>query len=201
VTRRYIAAGVGATLVIVLFFMVILRPKLGQISDARAATQQQENRRQELQVQLRALQKAEQEAPATVAQLAKFDKLLPTDADLPALIRDLQNAATVSGMDLVSIAPSPPAALAGATGIKTVGVNLVVKGGFFRLESFLARLEDLQRVVEVTTITIAPESDQVTGLQTLSTTITFRMYVVEPNAALGVAQPGPSPAPTASASP
>lgn len=195
--RRYVVAAGITVAVIVLFVLFLIKPKLGDIGEVRDQIESQRSQNQSLQIRLRQLQQAAQNAPATTARLALFDRLLPPTPDLPSLIRQLQAAATASGMDLVSIAPSPPQTLTGATGVQTVAVNLQVRGGFFRLESFLARLEDLQRVMEVTSLAIAPEADPATGLQTLTSTITTRMYVVQPNARLGGAASSPTPAPTA----
>jgi Tfp pilus assembly protein PilO len=195
--RRYVAAGVIAVVLVALFGLFLIKPRLTEITDIREqiATQQAQNR--SLQIRLRQLEQAAQNAPATVARLSLFDRLLPPTPDLPSLIRQLQGAATASGIDLVSIAPGTPQTHPEATGVEVVSVNLQIRGGFFRLESFLARLEDLQRVMEVTSIAIGPEVDEATGLQSLTSTITTRMYVVQPNARLGGAASSPAPSPVA----
>jgi Tfp pilus assembly protein PilO len=192
--RRYAVAAVAGIAIILIFFVFVLKPKLADITDVRAQVEAEEDTTQTLRNRLGQLRQAQQQEPQTRARLAVFDRLLPTTPDLPALIRQLQTAASVSGMDLVSIAPSPPQALAGATGVQTISVNIQVKGGFFRLETFLTRLEDLQRVIEVTSISIAPETDPETGLLSLGSTITFRMYVVQPDARLTGAATTPQPA-------
>ena len=189
-----VAAAVGV--VLVLFVLLLLKPKLSDISDVRKLVADERQRTQSLQIQLRQLQSAQQEAPATTARLAVFDRLLPSTPDLPSLIRQLQNAATASGMDLTSIAPSPPSTMDNTTGVSVVNVNLQVSGGFFRLESFLARLEDLQRVVEVTSMSVSPSTETSTGLQSLQSTITMKMYVVEPNARVTTTTARAAPRPT-----
>jgi len=195
-TRRYALAAVAGLAIVLIFFVFLIKPKLTEISEVRDQIEQQKDQAQSLRIRLAQLKEAQRQQPQTQARLAIFDRLLPTTPDLPAMIRQLQTAASASGMDLVSIAPSPPAALSDATGVQTIGVNIQVRGGFFRLETFLTRLEDLQRVVEVTSISIAPETDTLTGLSTLSSTITFRMYVVQPNAAVSGSSSAPAASPT-----
>jgi Tfp pilus assembly protein PilO len=197
-TRRYALAAVAGLAIVLIFFVFVLKPKLTEITDVRDQVQAQQDQAQSLRIRLAQLKDAQRQQPQTQARLAVFDRLLPTTPDLPAMIRQLQTAATASGMDLVSLAPSPPANLTDATGVQTISVNILVRGGFFRLETFLTRLEDLQRVVEVTSISIAPETDTLTGLTTLSSTLTFRMYVVQPNASVsgGAAAPAPAASPT-----
>lgn len=193
-TRRYALAAVAGLAIVLIFFLFVLSPKLSEINEVRDQIEQQQDQEQSLQIRLAQLREAQRQQPQTEERLALFNRLLPTTPDLPALIRQLQTAASASGMDLVSLAPSPPSALSGGTGVQTISVNIQVRGGFFRLETFLTRLEDLQRVVEVTSISIAPEADTLTGLTTLSSTITFRMYVVQPNATVsGAAAAAPAP--------
>jgi Tfp pilus assembly protein PilO len=177
----------------VLFFLVVLKPKLNQITDVRQKIEQERDQAQTLQNRLRQLQQAQRDEVTIRNRLSVFDRLLPQTPDLPSMIRQLQTAATASGMNLISMAPSPPSALTGAVGVQTVNVNLQVLGGFFRLQSFLTKLEDLPRVVEITSMSIAPQKDAVTQLDTLASTITFRMYVVQPNARLGGAAPTQTP--------
>jgi Tfp pilus assembly protein PilO len=205
-TRRYAAAGAIALLIVLFFYLFLLKPKFAQISDVRGQVDEARQQTQSLQLRLSQLRAAAQNAQETADKLERFRRLLPPSPSLPTLIRDLQDDATATGMDLVSIAPSPPSALANATGIDTVNVNLVVTGGFFRLETFLTRLENPQkRVMEVQSISIAPAVDPVTGLTSLNTTINLRMYVVQEGAKLtgAAARPVTTPTtrPTSTASP
>jgi type IV pilus assembly protein PilO len=202
-TRRIAVAGAVAVAVVLLFFLFILKPKFGQISEVRDQIAAEQQQTQTLRIRLNQLRAAQRNQVETTARLAAINRALPANPDLPSLIRQLQDAATRSGMDLLSIAPSPPAKLENATGIDVVSVNLQLTGGFFRLESFLTRLEDLPRVVEVTSISVAPTTDQATGLTSLATTITFRMYVVQANASVeGAAPSSPRPStPTSSPTP
>ena len=206
-TRRIIIAGAVALAVVLLFFLLILKPKFSQISEVRAEIEGERQTTQTLEIRLRQLQAAQRNQVETTARLAALNRALPANPDLPSLIRQLQSIATRSGMDLLSIAPSPPTALENSTGVEVVSVNLQLTGGFFRLESFMTRLEDLPRVVEVASISIAPTTDQTTGLISLATTITFRMYVVQANASVAGAAPSsprpatPTSSPAATASP
>ena len=203
-TRRYAAAGAIVLVVVLLVFLILVKPKFSQVSDVHKQVQTAKAETQSLQIQLRELQSLAQNQQQTQSQLAALDQALPSTPDLVSLIRQLQSAATLSGVDLQSIAPSPPSDLSGATGVQTINVNLQINGGFFRLETFLSRLEStIKRVVEVESLAIAPTTDQDTGLTTLSSTITFTMYVVQPNAHAAGPPPrtAPTPAATTGASP
>jgi Tfp pilus assembly protein PilO len=204
--RRYLMVGAGAVVVVLLFFLVVLKPKFAELSDVRADITKEQATTESLQLRLRQLKNAQKNQVETLARLAALNRALPPAPDLPGLIRQLQTVATNSGVDLLSISPSPPTPLANSTGISTVNVNIQVIGGFFRLETLLTRLEDLQRVLEVTSLSVSPQVDPVTGLTTLASTITFHTYVVDANAKVTgqLARPAPSaspsPAPTATTS-
>lgn len=207
--RRQIGiAGAAAVLLAVLFVLFALQPKSRDISRVRERTEQARKQAEDLRLRLAQLNAAKRDAPATTAKLAQLNVLLPPTPDLPVFIRQLQTAANTSGVDLTSIAPGPPSLVANTGGLATISVTLNVIGGYFRLESFLARLETLQRAVEIQSLAISPQVDQATGLVTLASTVTLRMYVAPVGARVastGAARPSPgpgaSPSPAASPSP
>lgn len=199
--RQILIAIAAAVAVVLLFTLLLIKPKLGQIKEVNDKIETAEGRETDLRLSLRQLEQARRDAPATQAELAKFQLLLPPTPDLPTFIRQLQAAANADGIDLQSIAPSPPTSLGGGpgakgpqevVGVQTINVNLQVLAGFFRLESFLARLEDLQRVVEVRSISISPQVDEVTGETVLQSTITLTMYVAEPGARVAAPRATPT---------
>ena len=203
-SQRQIAIAIAAGLILtVLFFLVLLKPKLNSISATRADIQAAEQEHDTLEGQLAHLHEIQKNAPQTVDKLAKVSQYLPSTPDLPGFIRLVQDAATRSGVDLQSIAPSPPADLSGATGVQTISVSLSVQAGFFRLEDFLARLEGLQRAVEVRTLSMAPAQSELSNQLVLATTVTLQMYVVEQNASAtgGPAAPAPSATPSRAVTP
>jgi len=202
-TRRYAAAGAIVLVVVLLVFLVLVKPKFSQVSDVHQQVVKAQGETESLRIRLRELQSLAANQQETQAELAVLDQALPATPELVSLIRELQSAATLSGIDLASIAPSPPGDLGNATGVQAINVNIQVSGGFFRLETFLARLESdtFKRVVEVQSIAIAPTTDPITGLTTLSSTITFRMYVVQADARVSGPPPQPAPTATTAASP
>jgi Tfp pilus assembly protein PilO len=201
-TRRQIviaaAVAVGVT---ALFFFLLLSPKLKDISKTRDDVQAARVQQQTLQAQYDHLKEVRKNAPETMAKLAAISQYLPSTPDLPGFIRLVQDAATRSGVDLQSIAPSPPAALTGASGVQVINVTLTATAGFFRIDDFLARLENLQRAVEVRAFALSPTQSQLTSELILNTTISLTMFVAQPNANArgGVAVPTASASPSPSA--
>jgi len=197
--RQIIIAAVAAVVVTALFFLVLLKPKLSEISTTRSDVQTARAEEDTLNTQLAHLRDIKKNAPETMAKLAALSQYVPATPDLPGFIQQVQNAATASGVDLQSIAPSPPTDVSNASGVQAIAVTLTAQAGFFRIEDFLARLENLQRAVEVRAISLSPIQSQVSSELILSTTISVTMFVAQPNAnARGAAS---APAASASASP
>lgn len=180
--RQVVIPAVAAIAVIVLFFMLLLRPKMSQIDETRAAVESAQDGETSLRNELVRLEEARRNASRTSARLATVSQYLPSSPDLPGFIRLVQRAATQSGIDLNSIAPGLPADLPDARGVETISVTLTIEGGFRRIEDFLSRLENLERVVEVRTITLAPGQTGLSDQITLQSTLTLTMYVVQPDA-------------------
>jgi Tfp pilus assembly protein PilO len=205
--RQLVIAAVAAVVVTVVFFLLLLKPKLSEISKRRDDVQTARAEEDTLNTQLAHLRDVRKNAPATMAKLAALSQYLPPTADLPGFIQLVQNAATLSGLDLQSIAPSPPADVSGASGVQSIPVTLTASGGFFRIEDFLARLENLQRAVEVRAMSLSPIQTPVSSELILNTTISLTMFVAQPNANAhgGVTTPTPStsssPSPSPSGSP
>jgi Tfp pilus assembly protein PilO len=178
------AAAVGIT---VLFFVFLLGPKLGQISEVRDEVQSAEDLAATLRLQIQRLEDVRKDAPRTRARLARVNDLLPSDPQLPTFIRLLQDAALREGADLVSIAPQEPAPLPDANGVQVIGVNVVVNALFHPLENFLARVENLRRIVEVQSLAITPSAEVLSGgdALVLNAQISLQMYVVSDDASAG----------------
>src|SRR5258707_11498485 len=115
-TRRQIAiAAAVAVGLTALFFFFLLSPKLKEVSKTRDDVQTAQAEQATLQTELDHLKDVKKNAPGTMAKLAALSQYLPATPDLPGFIRQIQDAATRAGVDLQSIAPSPPATLTGAT--------------------------------------------------------------------------------------
>lgn len=180
--RQLIFAGIGAALVTVLFFVFALKPKLTEIAEVRADVESAVDRESSLRAELGRLTQLQKSEPQTRAKLATLKGFLPSVPDLPGFIRQAQTAANKAGVDLKSIAPSPPADIESANGVQSLNATLTVSGGFHRIEELLSRLEGLQRVVEVRTLSLSPVADPISGGVILDGTITLVMYVVSDDA-------------------
>jgi Tfp pilus assembly protein PilO len=150
VTRRneLLLAGIGALLVLVAATMLLVRPTRQATAEARAERDTAIGDSQALRDQIRALEalKPKEAELRAKANLAKAE--FPATPALPALVDALQDAASLSGVDLGTVAPSTPAVSATSPLLAEITTTVNVSGGYFEIQDFLVRLENLVKGTE-----------------------------------------------------
>jgi Tfp pilus assembly protein PilO len=140
-----IIAAVAGVAVLLGGYFLLVKPVSSDISKVKAQTSQQKSDNDSSRLQLQSMQSIAKNLPAEKAQLAVLSQRVPSQVQLPALLRSMQALAKASGVTLNSITPTVPTPLASAPGIATVGITLSVTGGYAEIEQFDSALEGLQR--------------------------------------------------------
>jgi Tfp pilus assembly protein PilO len=199
--RGPILAAVVSIVVAILVLVGLVLPKASAVhkkQDELTAAQQQET---DLRNQLTQLQALRDKARRVKRHLRKLQTRIPPTADLPGLIRFLQNAADASAVDFMSVSPGNPISTPGQP-VSTISTQITSAGTFFAVEEFLFKLETLPRAVKVTQLQVGPGPN---GLPQLQIAMTAEVYTTDASAGPG-SVPGPTkvlpaPAPSASAIP
>jgi Tfp pilus assembly protein PilO len=158
-----IAGLVGVVLAVALVAGLIL-PKASQVRSKQTQVDKAAQEESALRVQLQTLEAAAKDAPKDRKRLKRLQAQVPPTADLPALIRQLNNSSDEAGVDFMTIAPGQPL-LSGSGTYSVVPVQITVIGGFFAVDRYLFLLEELSRVNKVETIAITPGPEQLPQLQ------------------------------------
>jgi Tfp pilus assembly protein PilO len=192
--RAPIIAGVISAVVALLAVVLLVLPKMGDVSTTEEELQSAEDQEVALAAQLAALQDAEAAAPETEQEIGAIEEQVPPTANLPSLFRLLQGAADRSAVDFFSFSPGTPAPNAAGT-YSSIASQVTVSGGYFAIDEFLFLLETLPRAAKVTTLAVTP-SGASTGGTTLSTSnlqlqVTVEFYTTDVSAGPG-SIPGPS---------
>ena len=192
--RGPIIAGVISAVVALLAVVLLVLPKMGDVSTTEEELQSAEDQEVALAAQLAALQDAEAAAPETEQEIGAIEEQVPPTANLPSLFRLLQGAADRSAVDFFSFSPGTPAPNAAGT-YSSIASQVTVSGGYFAIDEFLFLLETLPRAAKVTTLAVTP-SGASTGGTTLSTSnlqlqVTVEFYTTDVSAGPG-SIPGPS---------
>jgi Tfp pilus assembly protein PilO len=182
--RGIIIAGAGAVIVSLLLVLFLVLPKMSQVSEAEQELEDARAQQQTLQSQLTALEQAREEAPANEAAIREVDRLVPPTADLPGLILFLRNAATSSGVQVLSLTPAAPVTAEDAS-FSSISVSASGEGSYFALVRYLFRIETLPRAATVESIDMSPTE----GTLTFAATIT--LYTSDVSSGPG-SEPGPT---------
>ena len=180
--KQWIAFTVlGVVVVLAAGWFLLVSPKRGEAADISLQASEKQSSNQLMQTKLALLKSQAKGLPAQQAKLAVVAAKIPNNPALPALIRALDAAAASADVELVSLAPSAPAPLsalpaaapvaaaapaagapavtpvaAPAPALQQIALTLNVTGGYFQVEQFLDRLENLQRAFKVNGFTLAP---------------------------------------------
>jgi Tfp pilus assembly protein PilO len=175
VTRRneLVLAGVGALLVLVAATMLLVRPTRQATADANAERDTAVSESQTLRDQIKALEALKPKEAELKAQASLARAEFPATPALPGLVDALQDAASLSGVDLGTVAPSTPKTSTRNAALAEITTTVDVKGGYFEIQDFLVRLENLvkgadpgrvdPRSVLIESINLASGSEGATG--------------------------------------
>jgi Tfp pilus assembly protein PilO len=175
-----ILTGVAVVAVFALGWFLLVSPQRSHAASLRSQAASQQSANATLQAQVSQLEQQKKDLPAQQRVLAQIATKIPSNPELPALIRQLSAAAQGAGVDLVSMAPSPPAlvtsvastsaatltgttasgttpaAHAKASPLAQIPLSIQVQGSYFNLESFFAAAEKLSRAMLVTQFSMTP---------------------------------------------
>jgi Tfp pilus assembly protein PilO len=192
VRRNLLIFGAALVVVTLAYFLLVWRGQTGRIQDASDRADSAEQTVQQLEIELRRLQALERDAPALRERHARFDAAMPAEPRLAEFILQVQDAANASGIDWVSVNPAPPVASAVA-GVSNIDIQMNANGGYFQIQDFLVRLEQLERALKIRTLNLSAGP---TGLPNLTAALTMQMFVA--GQTQSVATPGGTGAPAPS---
>ena len=162
--RRTLLAVIGGALAIILvWWFAIYSPKRSAISSAKSDRAAAEARGRDLEVTVARLKALDRSRPQLEADLRALNAAIPANPDLGTFILSANEIATRAGVDFLSIAPSPPAQSSGAGQPTSIGLSIQVRGNFFAVVDYLNRLEQLERIVVVDTLSLAAQRSSAGG--------------------------------------
>lgn len=185
--RLLIPVGIGLVLVLFWYF-ALWSPQSKALSDARKRKTDAQAQTATLRDQLARLQQARRDQPLKQSQLETLRVAIPDDPNLAQFILDANDAATRSGIDFLSITPTPPSGTGAATGTPTpttpaggattaggatpvpIRIAMSVTGGYFQVLDFMNRLNRLPRLVVIDSVSMT------SGLTGLQVSLTERIF-------------------------
>jgi Tfp pilus assembly protein PilO len=199
--KWYAAAALASVLVLVTGWFLLVSPQRQSADDIAAQADSQVAANVSTQAKIDALKAQYTNLPTLQKQLALVQTHLPQTPGMPSLIRNLSQAATASGVKLLTVTPATPSplvtsaaptsptgtsALAAPGQVNVIPVTLNVVGPFANTRLFLSSLESMPRSFLVTGLTIVRgKGGAGTGTTSgapggLTTTVTGRVFTANP---------------------
>ncbi len=218
---RFVALALATLLVVVGWYGFAYRPGASKLKKIKADIVASQAQVAQLQNELVRLQALKANAPKLRALQAKFNTALPSKPAVSDFIRKVQDAATKSGLDFLSIAPSVPSAPTGGSApapapapaaspaagapavvapapaaqpaLQSIAISLTARGKFFPMKDFIHRLEHLDRALKVSTFSLSGSG--AAGSPDLSVSISLMIFEAQDVAPAAPAAPAASPPP------
>jgi Tfp pilus assembly protein PilO len=151
--RTVILGALIAVGMVALWWVFVFSPKSGELGDAKEAVSEAQKRGQTLVAQANQLRDLEKRSPQLEAQLAKYSAAIPEKPNQSDFISGLNDIADASGITWQSVTMQEPTQTNPGEP-PTIQVQISLDGGFFQTLDYLNRLEDLDRLVVVDSVTI-----------------------------------------------
>lgn len=189
---RWTAATVlVCVLILVAAWFLLVDPRRADAADLRDQRAQAAQQNDALQLQIAQLKAQFADLPARQAELAAIRTQLPSKAELPVLIRNLDDLAKRAGVRLTGITPQPPtpvlsegsggksASARSSASLFAIPTTIAATGDYFASAQFLRLVQtEMPRAFLVTNLTVDRSNEQADANGTVNLTVAGQIYVL-----------------------
>lgn len=191
----------GVLIIIVLlvgYYFLLLSPLWTQYNEKVQERSDKEAQLADLQQQVNELEEVRRNAATIERQLLELAKRIPTQPEIPTLVVQIEEVATLSGVTQVSIVPGSPGPPPGGGDFSVVPITMSFEGTYDQLQDFLFRTRNLARLVTVNNVTYEPVEAEATTAEvgaerTLQVEIEADVYFQPSGVPQGAAPVAPTP--------
>jgi len=152
VIKRQIATLIAVLILMVgAFFMLAWRPQTQKLADLESQWQEQSRRIETARTTISMLDEKRRSAAKTEAELVSIKSKMPTEAELPVLIVEMQNIANDAGVNLLSIRPG---GLTSQDEFSEMQVGVSAEGSYVAIIDYLRRIEKANRALKVNSVDV-----------------------------------------------
>ncbi|MHB1343523.1 MAG: type IV pilus inner membrane component PilO [Thermoleophilia bacterium] len=156
----YILAGLLLVVILVAYWFLLLSPLRAKIAEVDGQIETELNLLAQNQARLAMLEQIKIDSQRNEARLIELAKMVPQRTEIPSLLLQIQDLATESGIEFMTIGPGEPVQ-AGMYEIVPLSMQFV--GSFFDVNDFMYRAEQMAagpgRLLTVKTLTLAPSGE------------------------------------------
>lgn len=189
-TQQIVAIAVAFVVIALLSVILVLVPQLVSLRMLMAEEGQASRNLESAKATLKQLEDLKRDSQKTETKLIQINRKTPSDAELPSLIVQMEDASKKTGVDFISIKPGAPVQ---ENEYQEISLDIKINGYFYELLDFVYRVEKLPRLVDVITIDIKEGKAK---LPNIEATLKANVYVLTPGVkAKTGATAAPSPTP------
>lgn len=174
--RIGILVTLSLVLVTAVWWMFLISPKNGDISDLETDLNVAIDTEQRLRVQINELEAIRQSEVEYLAAIGQLDALIPERPLLEEFIEQIYDLTNETGVDLQALAPSLPT-LSEDSALREVAVSAQIEGEFFEVLGFLFGLNDMGRLVRVDAVSVSSSIDEIGGT-VLSASVEMTLFTL-----------------------
>ena len=140
------------------FYFIGIKPKIVKVQELKAQISEKQiflSKAGPIQLQQEKISEAALRIQELKRDIIYYERKLPTEKDIPDLLQNLSATATETGVKLLEIEKKQEIREErGQTFYITVPFNLVFKGGYHNIGSFVNKLENAERFMKIQHLTI-----------------------------------------------
>lgn len=144
-----ILAAFALLMLVVLFYIFLLGPQreeLTELQDERDAKQEQLD---QLEAEVAELEEIQRRAPEIERELLELSRRVPEQSQIPTFVVQVEEIAGESGVTQLLIEPGEPEQPEDGGDYTIIPITMSFEGGYDELQDFVARLQNLTRLVAV----------------------------------------------------
>jgi Tfp pilus assembly protein PilO len=175
--RMGLLAVLAILLVTAAWWMFLISPRNGQITEHQDDLVVAQDTEQRLRVQIRQLQEILDREVEYLAAVGQLEALIPDRPLLDEFIEEIFALTNETGIDLQTLSPSLPAVTEDGGELREIVISAQIEGEFFEVLGFLFGLNEMDRLVRVDGIVMS-SSETETGDTILAVGIEMRLFTL-----------------------
>jgi type IV pilus assembly protein PilO len=154
-----------------LFIWFIYLPKSEEIAQTRAEIAKLQQKLNQAIVRAKALKKFEEEYAEVDAQFQEALKLLPNTKEIPSLLKAITQLGADSQLEFLLFSPQRERP---QDFFMEIPVSIEVSGSYHNVAIFFDKVGQMERIVNILNVSMAPQKERSTTLTTRCDAVTYR---------------------------
>lgn len=181
-SQKALLAIIAALAIGAVFYLYVYSPKSDSLEEDEARVEELEFLNEQANARIGNLDALRQELADTELELEALERLVPSQAEMPAIYQAIASEAELLGLKLITVTPSAPVADT-AGYFQRQDWQMAVEGEYHRIGVFLSRVASFERIVRPHVEDITPAGRTPSGRQLVTAVLALETFLVMPQGA------------------